>query len=33
VPGTDARHDVLVHEGAQLLAQRLDAWAVGEIHG
>ena len=32
VPQADARHDVIVHEGAQLHAQRFHAWAIGKIH-
>ncbi len=33
VPGADARHDVVVHEGLQLLPQGLHTRAVGEVHG
>src|SRR5690606_17667273 len=32
MPGANARHNVLIHEGVQLLTQCLHTRAVGEIH-
>ena len=33
LPGTDLRHDMVVHERPDALAQRFDLGRIGKVHG